>query len=175
MRNKRICFIVLCLILDSRQNGEHYFTRFPAIVLCLILDSRQNPPFYIPKPHSDCTVPYFGFNAKHDLETLAGYRYCTVPYFGFKAKHDLKALAGYRYCTVPYFGFKAKLTITGGRSPSIVLCLILDSRQNHRDGSNYRSFIVLCLVDFCHIKKNTCKRQNVSSATRFFIPRVSQR
>ena len=175
MRNKRICFIVLCLILDSRQNylsllalvkaivlclildsrqnGEHYFTRFPAIVLCLILDSRQNPPFYIPKPHSDCTVPYFGF----------------------KAKHDLKALAGYRYCTVPYFGFKAKLTITGGRSPSIVLCLILDSRQNHRDGSNYRSFIVLCLVDFCHIKKNTCKRQNVSSATRFFIPRVSQR
>ena len=35
-------FIVLCLILDSRQNylPKRYLT--PAIVLCLILDSRQN-------------------------------------------------------------------------------------------------------------------------------------
>ena len=34
--------IVLCLILDSRQNSNHYFSYVFYIVLCLILDSRQN-------------------------------------------------------------------------------------------------------------------------------------
>ena len=34
--------IVLCLILDSRQNIELPFIIVPTIVLCLILDSRQN-------------------------------------------------------------------------------------------------------------------------------------
>ena len=33
---------------------------------------------------------------------------CTVPYFGFKAKHALFFPDCFRYCTVPYFGFKAK-------------------------------------------------------------------
>ncbi len=34
--------IVLCLILDSRQNDNKVYTFTPEIVLCLILDSRQN-------------------------------------------------------------------------------------------------------------------------------------
>ena len=34
------------------------------------------------------------------------------------------------HCTVPYFGFKAKHTFVGRRDYLIVLCLILDSRQN---------------------------------------------
>ena len=57
---------------------------------------------------------------------------CTVPYFGFKAKRKFDMHRKVEYCTVPYFGFKAKLQ--NGNSPSrwIVLCLILDSRQNNR-------------------------------------------
>ena len=35
--------IVLCLILDSRQNRAAHLAQLRAIVLCLILDSRQNP------------------------------------------------------------------------------------------------------------------------------------
>ncbi len=35
--------IVLCLILDSRQNFADINTFLGTIVLCLILDSRQNP------------------------------------------------------------------------------------------------------------------------------------
>ena len=34
--------IVLCLILDSRQNGINRRKKGVFIVLCLILDSRQN-------------------------------------------------------------------------------------------------------------------------------------
>ena len=34
--------IVLCLILDSRQNFLYHLTVNDLIVLCLILDSRQN-------------------------------------------------------------------------------------------------------------------------------------
>ena len=34
--------IVLCLILDSRQNNTFLETEADWIVLCLILDSRQN-------------------------------------------------------------------------------------------------------------------------------------
>ena len=34
--------IVLCLILDSRQNSQGYVPVAWLIVLCLILDSRQN-------------------------------------------------------------------------------------------------------------------------------------
>ena len=34
--------IVLCLILDSRQNGFSIADNCAVIVLCLILDSRQN-------------------------------------------------------------------------------------------------------------------------------------
>ena len=39
LRNK---FIVLCLILDSRQNNTDGLVLDHTIVLCLILDSRQN-------------------------------------------------------------------------------------------------------------------------------------
>ena len=35
-------WIVLCLILDSRQNTDSGMRDLAAIVLCLILDSRQN-------------------------------------------------------------------------------------------------------------------------------------
>ena len=35
----------------------------------------------------DCTVPYFGFKAKHRMQEEHGSVDCTVPYFGFKAKH----------------------------------------------------------------------------------------
>ena len=46
-QNKRIedsagNYIVLCLILDSRQNSHYYLHYRCQIVLCLILDSRQN-------------------------------------------------------------------------------------------------------------------------------------
>ena len=38
----RNMMIVLCLILDSRQNEDMKGTQEEEIVLCLILDSRQN-------------------------------------------------------------------------------------------------------------------------------------
>ena len=37
--------------------------------------------------------------------------YCTVPYFGFKAKHQSQSVTTLPNCTVPYFGFKAKLLL----------------------------------------------------------------
>ena len=37
-----IFYIVLCLILDSRQNTKGGLIGLPPTVLCLILDSRQN-------------------------------------------------------------------------------------------------------------------------------------
>ena len=71
---------------------------------------------------------------------------CTVPYFGFKAK--LLAGRGYpaSYCTVPYFGFKAKLHMWLSAGPAIVLCLILDSRQNFGSCPPLMISIVLCLI-----------------------------
>ena len=57
---------------------------------------------------------------------------CTVPYFGFKAKLSLTNFFFFSYCTVPYFGFKAKLNLLFNKTKKIVLCLILDSRQNYR-------------------------------------------
>ena len=61
------------------------------IVLCLILDSRQN--FWSPSwqdtltpSHMYCTVPYFGFKAKLARICSCCMVDCTVPYFGFKAK-----------------------------------------------------------------------------------------
>ena len=40
--------VVLCLILDSRQNNGVLSIRNKDVVLCLILDSRQNPPRICP-------------------------------------------------------------------------------------------------------------------------------
>ena len=78
----------------------------------------------------DCTVPYFGFKAKQVMHPVKNGVYCTVPYFGFKAKHNPPPFLDTGDCTVPYFGFKAKLILASVKSASIVLCLILDSRQN---------------------------------------------
>ena len=55
---------------------------------------------------------------------------CTVPYFGFKAKQAVYDIPQMDYCTVPYFGFKAKQVDSRPTARVIVLCLILDSRQN---------------------------------------------
>ena len=55
-----------------------------------------------------------------------------MPYFGFKAKLAVQSACGQSYCTVPYFGFKAKHRRLGDINYLIVLCLILDSRQNRR-------------------------------------------
>ena len=78
----------------------------------------------------DCTVPYFGFKAKHTMWNPLCLANCTVPYFGFKAKHAKLLADLMTYCTVPYFGFKAKPYLVSVLLFRIVLCLILDSRQN---------------------------------------------
>ena len=53
-----------------------------------------------------------------------------MPYFGFKAKLSYPPPHMLANCTVPYFGFKAKQERQPARDGMIVLCLILDSRQN---------------------------------------------
>ena len=186
------CFcglIVLCLILDSRQNIEVANWFADTIVLCLILDSRQNSRsntrvllalycalFWIQgktvqqniQHDNDCTVPYFGFKAKlHLVEGRTALnctvpyfgfkakqseclimirRHCTVPYFGFKAKPENLSACRPGDCTVPYFGFKAKQLSGNLRKRQIVLCLILDSRQNGDEVSSGGRVIVLCLI-----------------------------
>jgi hypothetical protein len=77
-----------------------------------------------------CTVPYFGFKAKPRISERAACKNCTVPYFGFKAKLETVSMIPRYHCTVPYFGFKAKLFRGCPPWMIIVLCLILDSRQN---------------------------------------------
>ena len=72
--------------------------------------------------------------------------YCTVPYFGFKAKQAVLDKAVQEDCTVPYFGFKAKLSTREAHIVWIVLCLILDSRQNRASMSYEDCTIVLCLI-----------------------------
>ena len=78
----------------------------------------------------NCTVPYFGFKAKPRISERAACKNCTVPYFGFKAKLETVSMIPRYHCTVPYFGFKAKLFRGCPPWMIIVLCLILDSRQN---------------------------------------------
>ena len=80
-----------------------------------------------------CTVPYFGFKAKPECDFMDVEIDCTVPYFGFKAKPVSNAPVHRRHCTVPYFGFKAKQPSQWDEFILIVLCLILDSRQNTSD------------------------------------------
>ena len=77
-----------------------------------------------------CTVPYLGFKAKPRISERAACKNCTVPYFGFKAKLETVSMIPRYHCTVPYFGFKAKLFRGCPPWMIIVLCLILDSRQN---------------------------------------------
>ena len=50
------------------------------------------------------------------------------------------------HCTVPYFGFKAKQSHDSGACELIVLCLILDSRQNAYGYVPVAWLIVLCLI-----------------------------
>ena len=81
-------------------------------------------------------MPYFGFKAKPQTSPVPPPLNCTVPYFGFKAKPYMIPIASTRNCTVPYFGFKAKHAGKCSMWNNIVLCLILDSRQNiHCSGS----------------------------------------
>ena len=47
---------------------------------------------------------------------------------------------------MPYFGFKAKPESGGNKTIEIVLCLILDSRQNHVLNGWAGGYIVLCLI-----------------------------
>ena len=69
-----------------------------------------------------------------------------MPYFGFKAKHRREGAIKYTHCTVPYFGFKAKLFRGCPPWMIIVLCLILDSRQNQYALRYCPQRIVLCLI-----------------------------
>ena len=75
-----------------------------------------------------CALFWIQGKTHRDMFPLHGY--CTVPYFGFKAKRWDGVFPGIRHCTVPYFGFKAKLFRGCPPWMIIVLCLILDSRQN---------------------------------------------
>ena len=121
--------IVLCLILDSRQNLSFGCVPRPTIVLCLILDSRQNLTRFLPSTiELYCALFWIqgktgGFAERHNPD-------CTVPYFGFKAKRTSLLISTPQNCTVPYFGFKAKPDPVPSLHHRIVLCLILDSRQN---------------------------------------------
>ena len=78
--------------------------------------------------------------------SVSVFLHCTVPYFGFKAKPcGIKSLTVHD-CTVPYFGFKAKPIFPQRGAKTIVLCLILDSRQNKDYVERGEDAIVLCLI-----------------------------
>ena len=77
--------IVLCLILDSRQNLFSYLVNNFLIVLCLILDSRQNAHVRV-SPSFKLYCALFWIQGKTDRYDGAIDYDCTVPYFGFKAK-----------------------------------------------------------------------------------------
>ena len=138
-------YIVLCLILDSRQNCEFIFLHNILIVLCLILDSRQNFPLAALR-HAQLYCALFWIQGKTAGAHLTIGFHCTVPYFGFKAKHIIRFITRQTHCTVPYFGFKAKLMPNRNPVFLIVLCLILDSRQNLPLMTISGGPIVLCLI-----------------------------
>ena len=92
-----------------------------------------------------CTVPYFGFKAKLEPIEAGAAIDCTVPYFGFKAKLRGGVLVECSNCTVPYFGFKAKLLAIESKLSNIVLCLILDSRQNGHHKCSYY-YLLYCAL-----------------------------
>ena len=70
--------------------------------------------------------------------------YCALFWIQGKTVHIIGTR--FRDCTVPYFGFKAKLTPSHMLIMSIVLCLILDSRQNAKWAFGLGKSIVLCLI-----------------------------
>ena len=70
--------------------------------------------------------------------------YCAL--FWIQGKTSVGKCKCSMYCTVPYFGFKAKPAGNGRALTAIVLCLILDSRQNFEQEFIIRRGIVLCLI-----------------------------
>ena len=52
----------------AKQKLHHFLKK--TIVLCLILDSRQNKVGAMKYDRINCTVPYFGFKAKLKSSTL---------------------------------------------------------------------------------------------------------
>ena len=100
--------IVLCLILDSRQNEEVEALTCGPIVLCLILDSRQNSQGYVPVAWLIvlCLILDSRQNPA-DINTFLQTLYCALFWIQGKTSrnHDITI----NDCTVPYFGFKAKL------------------------------------------------------------------
>ena len=154
-----INIIVLCLILDSRQNN--YWNCLNCWILYCALFWIQGKTSDISFPClPDCTVPYFGFKAKHQNLYPLRRHYCTVPYFGFKAKPPVQPSVPLFDCTVPYFGFKAKQKREGAHFRAIVLCLILDSRQNMLCKLLPLWEIVLCLI--LDSRQNTHNHNNTS-------------
>ena len=103
--------IVLCLILDSRQNCRPGSVRDAPIVLCLILDSRQN---YRCRVCGRCRLycALFWIQGKTaPMKWILNYiLYCAL--FWIQGKTGLFHLRISCDCTVPYFGFKAKLPLT---------------------------------------------------------------
>ena len=77
--------IVLCLILDSRQNYRATTSFFLKLYCALFwIQGKTGTCRFYSLP--DCTVPYFGFKAKLCFAAMLAVMNCTVPYFGFKAK-----------------------------------------------------------------------------------------
>ena len=70
--------------------------------------------------------------------------YCAL--FWIQGKTVETTVRGGKHCTVPYFGFKAKQLGSRSLVPTIVLCLILDSRQNVATEEIAMLTIVLCLI-----------------------------
>ena len=137
--------IVLCLILDSRQNGRFPRRAAPSIVLCLILDSRQNASrFRCQCGELYCALFWIQGKTVGFRGALRHPLYCAL--FWIQGKTLPVSVASAANCTVPYFGFKAKHMWDGVNCDPIVLCLILDSRQNCAFKLARRSLIVLCLI-----------------------------
>ena len=70
--------------------------------------------------------------------------YCAL--FWIQGKTEPERMICFSYCTVPYFGFKAKRGGSSDAACVIVLCLILDSRQNGPPEQGNAVLIVLCLI-----------------------------
>ena len=116
--------IVLCLILDSRQNNLTMWGIPATIVLCLILDSRQNEDE--PRVTANLIVLCLILDSRQNnaLES-PGYPVivlCLIldsrqNWFGLEPPLPIN-------CTVPYFGFKAKLPVSSVDSGRRLYCAL---------------------------------------------------
>ena len=75
-----------------------------------------------------CALFWIQGKTVHRMERNFTTLYCAL--FWIQGKTYIKGGPGNPDCTVPYFGFKAKHCSLFYFLSSIVLCLILDSRQN---------------------------------------------